>query len=253
MPEQAAPAGAAPDRAGELRRSTRRRPAVLALLIVAGAAAMVVAGSMTWWRQQHLDALAGAVISTATGSQTDALLVPAALVGLAGFGAAVATTGTVRRLVGLLLLIGGGVAAVLAITGAISAPARLLTSLSRPPESSSTPSLQLAGVVLGTLGGLLLAAAGGLLVLGYGARRALGSRYDAPAGRRVKAAEPTPSSPAGDAADPAADADASAQWWKALDAGLDPTDGASDAARRASSNSPGSPDAELSGDAPRGG
>lgn len=247
------PAGTAPDRAGDAGRTTRRRPAVLALLIVAGAAAMVVAGSMTWWRQQHLDALAGTVLSSATGSQTDALLVPAALVGLAGFGAAVATTGTLRRLVGLLLVVGGGVAAVLAVAGAISAPGRLLTSLSRPPESSSTPSLQPTGVVLGALGGLLIAAAGVLLLLGYGARRALGSRYDAPTGRRAKVAEPTPSSPAMGAADPAADADASAQWWKALDAGLDPTDRASDAARRPRSNSPGSADAELSGDAPRGG
>lgn len=232
--------------------STRRRPAVLALLILAGAVATVVAGSMVWWRQQHLDALAGAITSTATGSQTDVLLVPAALVGLAGFGAAVATSGGLRRLVGLLLLVGGGVAAVLAIVGAITAPARLLTSLSRPPESSSAPTLQAAGALLGALGGLLIAAVGVLLMLGYGARRALGSRYDAPISRRATAAEPVAPSPSGHGADPVGDADASAQW-KALDAGVDPTDRASDGGRRATAELPRSPGGGLSGDAPRGG
>lgn len=225
---------------------------MLALLIIAGAAAAVGAGSLTWWHQQHLDALAGSVSTTATGSQTDALLVPAALVALAGFGAALATSGVLRRLVGLLLLIGGGVTAVLAVVGAISAPARLSTSLPRPAESSSAPALQPVGVVLGALGGLLIAMAGTLLVLGYGARRALGSRYDAPTSRRTRATEEAGITPSGRAADPAADADASAQWWKALDAGQDPTDAADGG--RPGTAPPGSAATDrLSGDVPAGG
>lgn len=243
---------AGPEPAGP-SRAARRRPAVLALLIVAGAALTVIAGSLTWWRQQHLDALAGSVTTAATGSQTDALLVPAALVGLAGFGAAVATTGLLRRLVGLLLLAGGGIAAVLAVVGALDAPARLLTSLSRPAESSSSPALQPFGAVLGALGSVLIAATGLLLVLGYGARRTLGSRYDAPTGRRARAAGRIEPSPARRGADPVSDADASAQWWKVLDAGQDPTDRALDSAPRAAPAAPGPADADMSGDLPRGG
>ncbi len=242
-----------PDPAERRNRTGRRRPAVLALLIVAGAAAAVLAGSLTWWRQQHLDALAGSITTTATGSQTDALLVPAALVGLAGFGAALATTGLLRRLVGLLLLLGGGVTAVLAVIGAISAPARLLTSLPRPAESSSASTAQPIGAALGTLGGLLIAVSGILLVVGYGARRALGSRYDAPTSRRSTAAEPIEPAPSGRGKDPAADADASAQWWKALDAGLDPTAGAPGGQSRTTPASPGTAGAGLSGEPPRGG
>ena len=226
--------------------------AVLALLVLAGAAAVAGAGSLTWWHQQHLDALAGSISTTATGSQTDALLVPTALVGLAGFGAALATTGLLRRLVGLLLLVGGGVTAVLAIVGATSAPARLLTALSRPAESSSAPTLSPFGAVLGVLGGLAIAIAGVLLLLGYGARRALGSRYDAPTSRRARAAAEPADPSAGHAVDPADDADASAQWWKALDAGLDPTDVAS-AGRPAEPPAPRTVEPGMAGDVPRGG
>ena len=244
------------DRAAARDPATRRRPALLALLIIAGAAATVGAGGLTWWRQQHLDGLAGSVTTTATGSQTDALLVPTALVALAGFGAALATTGVLRRLVGLLLLAGGGVTAVLAIAGAVNAPARLLTSLTRPAESSSAPTLQPVGAVLGVLGGLLIAVVGVLLLSGYGARRALGSRYDAPTSRRARATTRTESiepSPSGRAVDPAVDADASAHWWKALDAGVDPTDAAVGNKQDTAARRPGTADAGMSGEPPRGG
>ena len=233
--------------------AARRRPAVLALVIVAGAGLAVLAGSLTWWRQQHVDALAGAVTTTATGSQTDALLVPAALVALAGFGAALATTGVLRRLVGVLLLLGGAATAALAVGGAVSAPARLLTSLPRPADSSAAPDIQPLGVVLGVVSGLLVAGAGLLLVLGYGARRALGSRYDAPTSRRARAAAPDGPPTAGGNADPVADADASAQWWKALDAGRDPTEGTAGGSRPAGSPPAGTVEAGMSGDVPPGG
>lgn len=244
------PAESVPDAAAG-RRTARRRPAVLALLIVAGAVATVIAGGLAWWHQAHLDALAGTVTTTATGSQTDVLLVPAALAALAGFGAALATAGVLRRLVGLLLLIGGGATAVLAVVGAVRAPAQLVSSLARPAEYSSSATLQPIGAVLGVLGGLLIAVAGLLLVIGFGARRALGTRYDAPTSRRARAASPVSPAPSGDGVDPVADADASAQWWKALDTGHDPTDG-STTGRRAAAPS-GTADAGMAGDAPRGG
>lgn len=245
-PEQAAPEAAAAPGTGRRNRSARRRPAVLALLIVAGAALAVLAGSLTWWRQRHLDALAGAITTTATGSQTDVLLVPAALVALAGFGAALATTGLLRRLVGLLLLIGGGVTAVLALIGVFTAPALLLTSLPRPAESSAAPDLQPIGAALGVVAGALISVAGVLLVIGYGARRTLGSRYDAPTSRRARAAEAGEPSAAGGATDPVADAEASAQWWKALDAGRDPTDASADGRPGTAARTPGTTEPGMS-------
>ena len=264
----------AADRSPADKARSRGGPAVLALLTVVGAAAAVVSGGLTWWRQTHADALAGAVVTTATGSQSDALLIPVALVALAGFGAALAVTGVLRRVVGVALLLGGGFTAALAIAGAANPPARLLSSLSRPADSSQAPGLQPIPVVLGVLGALLIAVVGTLTAAGFGARRTLGSRYDAPTSRRAGTAPsaesrhdaptnrraravppadshydgPTRSrarttSPAGsrhdapisrraETASPPADnpgaradidADASALWWKALDAGRDPT------------------------------
>ncbi len=190
--------------------------AVLAVLLVVGAVALVVGAGLTWWTQTHLDSLAGSVTVKAKGSQTDALLIPVALLALAGFGAALATTGLLRRLVGVVLVLGGAWAATLAIIGLWQAPASLHTDLTRPPLSSSPPQLHPAGALVAALGGLLVALAGILVISGFGARRALGARYDAPTGRRVPVAVPT--SLAVDA-----DPEGAAGWWKALDAGQDPT------------------------------
>ena len=107
--------------------------AVLAVLLVVGAVALVVGAGLTWWTQTHLDSLAGSVTVKAKGSQTDALLIPVALLALAGFGAALATTGVLRRLVGVVLVLGGAWAATLAIIGLWQAPASLHTDLTRPP------------------------------------------------------------------------------------------------------------------------
>ena len=195
-------------------RTARRRPAYLGLLVVLGAAAAASASGLTWWTQTHVDSLAGALTTKATGARTDSLLIPVALVALAGLGAALATTGVLRRCVGALLLVGGLWSAVLSVVGLSSAPAALTTDLTRPAESSSAPQVHAFGPVLGVLGGLLIAAAGALILVGYGARRGLGSRYEAPTRRRPA---PLPAS------DPASDPNVAVSWWKALDAGEDPT------------------------------
>jgi uncharacterized membrane protein (TIGR02234 family) len=197
--------------------SSRRRPAVLALLVILGAAALAGASALTWWTQTHVDSLSGAVSTKATGGRTDPLLIPVALIGLAGFGAALATSGILRRAVGGLLLLGGGLATGLSVAGLVAAPGSLHTDLTRPVESSGPPQLHAAGPLLGAVGGVVVAFAGLLVLLGYGARRGLGARYDAPDRQK------TPAVPAD--LDPAADADAAAGWWKALDAGQDPTGG----------------------------
>lgn len=200
----------------------RRRTATLAVLVVLGAAAAAGAAALTWWTQSHVDTLAGVVTTSAKGAKVDALLVPVALVALAGFGAALATGGIVRRVVGLLLVLGGGWTAVSAVIGLFTAPASLHGDLTRPAQSSGPAQVHPLGPLLAALGGFLLVAAGVMVAAGVVARRALGSRYDAPVSRRRTRAAVARGSRT--ATDPAADADVAAGWWKALDAGQDPTE-----------------------------
>ncbi len=230
--------------------TARRRPALLALLLVLGAAVTAVASALNWWTQQNRDALAGTFTTTATGSRVAPQLLPVALVALAGFGAALATSGALRRLVGVVLVLAGAWAGMSAVRSLLRQPPSLREDLVRPVEISAPAQLHLPGPLLGTAGGLLIVVAGALLLTGFGARRTLGNRYDAPAPRRrrpptvptvltepavptvptvlTEPAAPTlPTRGTGPAdtghADPAADADAAAGWWKALDAGDDPT------------------------------
>ena len=203
-------------------RPARRRSGVLALLVVLGAVALAVGARWVWWSQTHVDSLSGPITITARGSQADPLLIPVALLALAGFGAALATTGVLRRLVGLVLLVGGGWAAVRAVISLWQPPASLHTDLTRPAISSAPPQLHLAGPLVALLGGVFVALVGALVVSGLGARSALGARFDAPAGRGVGRA-PVPI-----ALDAAGDPEAAAGWWKALDAGQDPTASAPD-------------------------
>ena len=198
----------------------RRRAVLLAVLVVLGAAATVSASALTWWTQAHRDALAGDISTRVTGSQLDPLLVPVAVLALAGFGAAVASGGLLRRLIGVVLFAGGVAAAVSAVNGWLSAPASLQADLNRPAEYSGPAALHLPGPLLAIGGGLFVAAGGLLLLAGSGARRVLGTRYDAPTGRRRAGTAPVGTA----ATDPATDAEAAVGWWKALDSGQDPTD-----------------------------
>ena len=225
-------------------RPTRHGPARLALLVLLGAAAAAGSSAMTWWTQAHRDALSGTIATGATGSRLDAVLVPAALLALAGFGAALATSGLLRRLVGAVLTFAGLWAATTAVVAMFSTPGSLRSDLTRPPESSGSAQLHPTGPLLATVGGLLIAVAGLLLLAGLGARRSLGPRYDAPTGRQSAdpdtagppgggAESPSPQSAAGAPADPATDPEAASRWWKALDGGQDPTDPAVQSSPRA--------------------
>ena len=198
-------------------RSARRGSAVLALLVVVGAVALAVAAHLIWWSQTHVDSLSGAITISARGSQADPLLIPVALLALAGFGAALATNGVLRRVVGVVLLVGGGWAAVLAVVGLWRPPTSLHTDLTRPAVSSALPQLHVGGPLVALLGGLLVALTGALVVSGFGARVALGARFDAPTSRAGQGAQVRT------ALDASGDPEAAAGWWKALDAGQDPT------------------------------
>ncbi len=141
---------------------------MLALLVVFGAVALAVGAHLIWWSQIHLDSLSGPVTSSARGSQTEPLLIPVALLALAGFGAALATTGVLRRLVGVVLLVGGGWAAVRAVIDLWQSPASLHTDLSRPAVSSAPPQLHLVGPLVALFGGLLVVLTGALVIRGFG-------------------------------------------------------------------------------------
>ncbi len=78
----------------------RRRTLILVLAALAGAGCCAGAAALTWWSAEFTDSLVGAVTTTATGSQVLPELVPVALFALAGLGAAFATRGWPRRVVG---------------------------------------------------------------------------------------------------------------------------------------------------------
>ena len=167
-----ASAGTAPDR--------RRQLAVLVATGVAGAALVAVASALTWWSADFVDPLTGPLTLTLNGAACVPELVPLALVGLAGLGAALATGGLPRRLVGLVVLVCGltvAVRSVLTAAAGPSGPPGLKGSLTRPADPVGGAQLHLAGPTLAVLGGVLLSLAGALVVLGVGARR-LGARYE---------------------------------------------------------------------------
>ena len=180
------------------------------MLAVAGAALAAVGAALTWWSADYLDPLTGPLVVTLSGADSVPELIPLALVGLAGLGAALATHGIPRRLVGVVLLVCGGVITVRSVLSVGSPPAALAGSLSRPADPVGAAQVHPVGPALAVLGGLLLASAGVLVVLGRGARARMGGRYDAP----------TRAATAAVAADPTGDPE---NWWKVLDAGADPT------------------------------
>ncbi|MGS0688553.1 Trp biosynthesis-associated membrane protein [Nakamurella sp. GG22] len=203
----AAPAAGAP------HRSRGRRLGAVVLPAIAGAALAAVAAGMQWWSAEYLDALTGPITVTLSGAACVPELIPLALVGLAGLGAALATAGPLRRLVGIVLFAAGATIAVRSAVALGAAPAGLAGSLTRPAELVGEAGLSPAGPVLATTGGLLMAVAGVLVIAGVGARP-LGSKYK----RTQRSGDRRPDArPAGAAADPA-------DWWKALDAGADPTE-----------------------------
>jgi uncharacterized membrane protein (TIGR02234 family) len=194
--------------------STRgRQLGIVAVLAVVGAALAAVAAGLTWWSADYSDPLTGPVSITLSGAACVPELIPLALVGLAGFGAALATRGIPRRLIGVVLALCGATLTARSALSFESPAPQLASQLSRPADPVGVPQLHAFGPLLAVVGGLFLLAAGMLIALGAGARQRLGARYDAPAGRR-----PTPAS--GENTDAANDP---ADWWKALDAGTDPT------------------------------
>jgi len=200
---------------------TGRAAALIALCAVVGAALAAVAAGLTWWTEDFADPLTGPVTITASGSSVLPELVPVALVALAGLGAALATHGVLRRIVGGVLAVGGALIAVRCAVAWGSAPAALVQDLPRPADPVGDARLSPLGPLLGIAGGLLIGVAGGLIVAGRGARR-MSSRYEAPGSVASAARAERDQADGGRTTETG---QAPEDWWKALDAGSDPTDG----------------------------
>jgi uncharacterized membrane protein (TIGR02234 family) len=202
---------------------TGRAAAVIAMCAVLGAALAAVAAGLSWWAEDFADPLTGPVTITASGSSVVPELVPVALVALAGLGAALASHGVLRRIVGAVLLLGGALVAVRCGLALGSAPGSLVGDLPRPADPVGDARLSPLGPLLGIVGGLLIAAAGGVIVTGCGARR-MSSRYEAP-GSVDTAARPERAGPAAGRTTGQTAGEATEDWWRAMDAGSDPTEG----------------------------
>lgn len=204
------PAG--PDRSGH-----GRQLGLVLVLAVAGAGSAAVAAVLTWWSAEYLDPLTGSLTISVSGASCVPELIPLALVGLAGLGAALATRGLPRRLVGIVLVLCGAAIAVRSALSIPASPTALVGSLTRPADPVGAAELHPFGPILALLAGALLAAAGVLVGLGWGTRQQLSARYDAPA----KASAVAAAAVRGASGDPAVGD--TGDWWSALDAGADPT------------------------------
>lgn len=209
-----------------------RQLGLVAVLAVAGAALAAAAAALTWWTAQYVDPLTGALTVTASGATCVPELIPLALVSLAGFGAALATRGVLRRIVGAVIALCGIAVAVRSAMLFGSTPAALVGDLTRPADPVGAAQLHPFGPALGVLAGLLLAGAGVLVLIGIGARQAMGSRYERRGTRALTRQGPvadgsTTSDRVSGVGSATVSEESAAQdqgdWWKALDAGDDPT------------------------------
>ncbi|WP_154770735.1 Trp biosynthesis-associated membrane protein [Nakamurella alba] len=192
------------------------------MLLLLGVALALLAGLPTWISQTYGPDGAQQQLSR-TGHQAAPALVALSLVALAGLAASFAVRGWWSRAVGVLVAaIGAGIGAA-ALTVLFAPPSDATapdTGLPTTPDLMGPVEVHAWAPVLAAVGGLLVLVSGLLRVLAPAVRTtrpAMGSRYEAPTSRRA----------AREAAvtDDVRDADAAAGWWKALDAGADPTAG----------------------------
>jgi uncharacterized membrane protein (TIGR02234 family) len=190
-----------------------RRLAVTLLALALAAFGLWLATRLVWLRTAYQSPLRGSLTIQATGAQLRPELAAIALVAVAAAAAIVATSGWVRRLVGVLVAAAGGWAVWLSLSPAAAAPGSTGAGstgavdggAAGPPADAVAVGLPVhtAAPLLGVGAGLLLVAAA-VGVLSWANLPRLGARYAAPGtARRVP--------------------DRDTQWWDALDAGQDPT------------------------------
>lgn len=194
-----------------MRRSRRGGLAATLLLGLAGGLAMAVGAGRPWYvataRQRGLPEIAVEVTGTELVPVASAL----GLVALAGFGAVLATRGTLRRAVGAL------VAAVSVVVAALTARPPAAMALARSELaahgwSSGAYDVDGSGWRWLVLSGAVAGVVAGLTVLRRGAQwSSLGPEYDAPS---------SPSRQEGVSHELT-----EAEVWREIDAGRDPTQG----------------------------
>ncbi|MGP4020228.1 Trp biosynthesis-associated membrane protein [Saccharopolyspora sp. 5N708] len=179
---------------------------VLVVLIAAGA--LWGASALIWVGQRFRTPFGTEVTAGVTGADLRPELVPVALAALAAVAAVLATGGLLRRVVGALVVIAGGLLAWRVYQQFNFGWFAYGTAGSVPP--GSTPigqmSTQPGGPLLMTAGAVLLLVAGLLVVFRAGRMPAMGAKYSAPGTAKPKSHDPD------------------RQLWNELDAGRDPTE-----------------------------
>lgn len=193
-------------------RSGRRLYGPALVLGLLAAIAMTVGASHPWVSATGSQPGLPTVHADATGTDLAPLAGALGVVVLAGFGAVIATRGWVRRVLGLLIVVGSAVVAVstLVPSGASDVLTAGLSAKGWTGGSYQTSTEAWRWLVLAAA---IVAIAAGATTFRYGGDWAvMGSRYDAPGptGRR-------PGRPA--------EALSEADVWQAIDEGDDPTQG----------------------------
>jgi hypothetical protein len=149
---------------------------------------------LTWFAEFQDAGVRGVVLYSENGAQRAGVLVPLALLALAGVAGMVATGGWPRRILAVVLMLGGVAACWVGIDG-----------LRFSGYADGLPVVQmLLGRGLAVLGGILVVVGGLSAVKGAGRMPRLGARYSTPGAQRA-------------ARDP------DVELWEALSDGEDPT------------------------------
>ncbi|WP_433869579.1 Trp biosynthesis-associated membrane protein [Saccharopolyspora sp. CA-218241] len=189
-------------------RTSKRLLWSVVLLMLLGAGLLWAAGSVEWASQAFRLQFGGERRVGASGGDVRPELVPLALAGLAAVAAVLATGGWLRRVVGALVVVAGGLLVYRAV-GQIDFGWFAGAGPGLPPGSTpiGEPSLSPIGPLLMSVGSVVLLGAGLLVVLRGGRMPAMGAKYAAPGEQRATVSH-----------------DPQRRMWDELDEGRDPTE-----------------------------
>jgi uncharacterized membrane protein (TIGR02234 family) len=178
------------------------------VLMLVSAVTLWGAGAIVWVGQQYRTPFGREMTSGAAGSMLRPELVPLALAALAAIAAILATGRWLRRLIGLLVILAGGVLAWRSTQWYVGGWFAYTTG-DIPPGSTPIGDMSTnpAGPLLMSMGALAMAAAGAVVVFRAHRMPVMGAKYSAPGVARKKSQDPD------------------RRLWDALDEGADPTDG----------------------------
>lgn len=179
---------------------------MVVLLMLLSAGLLWGSSALSWVSATFRTPYSGDVQSGATGSMVRPELVPLALASLAGIAAVLATGGWMRRIIGGITVLGGGLLVWRAVSWHLDGDFGF-TPPNLPPNSApiGVPDPIPFGPLLMGLAALTLLNAGLLVAARAKRMPAMGSRYSAPGARRESR-------------------DPDKRLWEALDEGADPTD-----------------------------